>query len=179
MQIKQFSILILAFSILLLLFVMISNFLFQNFSVSIEIKEKKRGNLIVNDKTDSHWNISQKAYAEPNVETLGCFDYMGDSSNELTGNSPWSTIKSPIRPYLGNNEEEFPLHTLTDLNGDGLPDLLYINHIKKNVYQKGSYSYIRDCIMLNNGNGWDIAYRCKTERDNDGSLLYYGDCAKF
>lgn len=53
---------------------------------------------------------------------------------------------------------------LTDLNGDGLIDYLYVTH------QGDQF-----CLYLNTGTGWTPTFRCYIERTNP--IRFYGDCA--
>ncbi len=64
-------------------------------------------------------------------------------------------------------------HTFTDVNGDGLPDYLYLMD-----YSSPGPDIKQNCIMLNNGSGWEPEYRCRIFRpDNLTPWTYYGDCA--
>ena len=56
----------------------------------------------------------------------------------------------------------------TDINGDGLPDYVYVCHYPDSP----SYKML-DCVYLSNGQGWDLAYRCVAYRNG----TFYGDCA--
>ncbi len=66
-----------------------------------------------------------------------------------------------------------------DLNGDGLADYMY--H-KKSVASaspaicKTYYTQEESCVYLNNGHGWEKAFRCIAVCGTTG-VKFYGDCA--
>ena len=144
------------------------------------VKEETQTNDELEMEDKNIWSFVPTASADYYPPDNGCFDNMEKSSLKFNSESPWSTMQSPTRHYDSYaNYGEQPLRTITDLNGDSLPDLLYINHVRTNPTSSENWLYIRDCIMLNNGNGWDIVYRCKTTPEvHDGNKLrFYGDCA--
>ncbi len=53
---------------------------------------------------------------------------------------------------------------------------MYANHY---YTQSGSlyYNAMKDCVYLNNGAGWEKAYRCVAEYTGS-AMKYYGDCAQ-
>ena len=133
---------------------------------------------VLND--DNNWSFIPTAVAEWHPPDKGCFENIGNSSSEYKSDVNWSTMMSPIRQYNSQDERgEMPVRTITDLNGDGLPDLLYIDHSIIEINSDMRHYSIKDCVLLNNGNGWDLAYRCKTEYSGNGNTRYYGNCAKF
>ncbi|MGE3340616.1 MAG: hypothetical protein AB7J46_01555 [Candidatus Altimarinota bacterium] len=58
---------------------------------------------------------------------------------------------------------------LQDINGDGLPDMIY-SYDNKNY---AGLNYLHQYVMLNNGKGFDLVYSCYR---NNGT--YTGDCAQ-
>lgn len=87
-----------------------------------------------------------------------------------------------MNPQLGSENyysRYYYFNFQTDINGDGLPDYVYVYHYPDSP----SYYKMRDCVYLSNGQGWDLAYRCVVEpksisgRGHPYRLVYYGDCA--
>ena len=65
-----------------------------------------------------------------------------------------------------------------DINGDGLLDYIYFLKMYQGVTVNSNLE--GSCIILNNGNGWDIAYKCVALGpvvDDGYKPLFYGDCA--
>ncbi|MFH1564402.1 MAG: hypothetical protein ABIC82_00970 [bacterium] len=64
---------------------------------------------------------------------------------------------------------------MLDLNGDGLADYIW-----KEERVGNAITSTRTCVMLNNGHGWDIAYRCVelVFPDDIFGTRYFGDCAQ-
>lgn len=144
------------------------------------------------------------------IENPTCLDNYESwpSSSREKQNAKWSTdFLVPIT--IGQGAQD--IQQFMDINGDGLLDYLYVNNqyqIFGYEYHYGSYgssySHIlidgvetqdkkwrikNSCVYLNNGAGWDVAYRCvvstkhlRTEtvgRDQHHyrEPVFYGDCA--
>ena len=125
-----------------------------------------------------------------------CLDNYEQWPNSTTQNldAPWSTATFWLKPNSSSGSGSFKDRT-TDINGDGLPDQQYVYHT--DYYNSASknrcgnttigysvYNQKYSCVHLNNGRGWDIAYRCVTQVEcgdesdpNDDAIRYYGDCA--
>ncbi len=133
--------------------------------------------------------ISNQVSAQMADDHQGCFhDYtIWDSSYnydpdgkdwnfKFMTNNTQSNI--PSVGYVDLQPVNF-LQQFLDLNGDGLPDYIYSLHGKNQGPQGGAGEYvIRDCIALNTGSGFDIAYKCVYDLDANGTTRkYHGDCA--
>ena len=70
-----------------------------------------------------------------------------------------------------------PLHI--DLNGDGLQDLLFSKgHVSLHGQtQNFIWTGLEQYIILRRANGFELAYKCRQERDAQNKYWYYGDCA--
>ncbi len=118
-------------------------------------------------------------FIEPNclqdITTLPKSRYKKDSD--------WDISKLPVPTNSSSSEKQ---HNFLDLNGDGLLDVLYYkaktggtpNYIKsQDDSSTGNYYWAYDtCVMLNNGAGWDVVYRCSVY-DSSYKVWFYGDCA--
>ncbi|MCF7831093.1 hypothetical protein K9M41_03830 [Candidatus Gracilibacteria bacterium] len=121
-----------------------------------------------------------------------CLDNYEDlpHSGEYTPNNDWSLKFFPFEfwnreanrrgvpiPYFDSPDprrEQF-----IDVNGDGFVDYFYTFH-KANVDGGGDIDSreIQECVYLNSGHGWDLAYRCYGIIDvEDNTGTFYGDCA--
>ncbi len=145
---------------------------------------------------------------QPNgVVNPNCLDNYENwpSSQHKKNNANWDLdFLIPTQPNLELNQ-------FMDVNGDGLLDYLYIlnsQSVSEYKYSSGmgSYSYTRyfvdgveiqdqkwhsqqACVYLNNGSGWDLAYRCMMKNElirsewvgntayTDYEPMFYGDCA--
>ena len=124
-------------------------------------------------------------------------------SMKFNKNAPWASVYLFVEDNYtytqkksGNNwnsskdrRSKVPAEKFIDLNGDGLLDYIYYDHqvihygypINSDGYS--NYMKIRDCVLLNNGQGFNIAYRCITDAEWESSgsrtadVYYYGDCA--
>lgn len=56
-----------------------------------------------------------------------------------------------------------------DINGDGILDFIYVNNSNPT---QAHYA----CVLLGNGNGLDVSYRCQGTYAS-GQWTFYGDCA--
>jgi len=129
-----------------------------------------------------------------------CLDNYEDwaHSNEYTGENNWSLGFLPfeywhvqqmeggaVRPSFDSphpRREQF-----IDFNGDGLLDYFYAfrkGNVKYRPTNQGvyvldtDYREIQECVLLNNGHGWDLVYKCYGNinlENNSGE--FYGDCA--
>ena len=103
-------------------------------------------------------------------------------------NVPYSTLSFfPHRIFdFSRNIGEMPTRTFTDLNGDGLPDFMYVNHGFSGS-GNGSRDIVLSVVMLNTGSGWTPVYQCTASgaysyTDYLGATKsfpasYSGDCA--
>ena len=125
-------------------------------------------------------------------------------SMKFNKNAPWSSVFLFVEDnytyaermkynQLSLDSKSKPLDAkFIDLNGDGLLDYLYYNHqIVDYQYlindidnvRNSKYMSMKDCILLNNGQGFDVAYRCVTDTEWESSgneavdVYYHGDCA--
>lgn len=114
------------------------------------------------------------------VDNPSCLDgYLSwPTSNTFKNDAPWSTHLM----YGGVGSQQGDAHkinTFLDVNGDGLNDYIYSKKYLVNVRVNGVYTRYNtggSCVLLNNGSGWDIAYKCMAKHSSTG-FIYYGDCA--
>jgi len=118
-------------------------------------------------------------FSNNNMKNPECLDNYESwkSSKRFKADAPWSTAF--MEGHFHNTTVQISGHWTSyrdkyyfnnfdrDLNGDGLPDYVYVYHAPSN-----DFIYTRDCVYLSNGRGWDLAYRCVTD-----SGKFYGDCA--
>lgn len=129
--------------------------------------ESQSGNLILPDIA--------MAQVQSGVANPICYDnYQSwNSSTTYKTDADWSIwFTSSAFPTSGfskitNNFER-------DINGDGLPDYMYSYHYYNST---GSWNLMNDCVFLSNGHGWDLAYRCVTNKSGSNPVTYYGNCA--
>lgn len=113
----------------------------------------------------------------PNPDCLDNFQSWQQSAN-CKDDAPWN-----LNLFISDNYHQPFLGNLIDLNGDGLLDYIYMEK-KRVVYtypEYLSYNQESSCVLLNNGNGWDIEYRCFVgQKEINGTRVpyYYGDCAQ-
>lgn len=62
---------------------------------------------------------------------------------------------------------------IQDINGDGLNDMVYSYSFNGHSAYEGAINVSNQYIMLNNGRGYDLVYKC-----NRNGNQYTGDCAK-
>ncbi len=100
--------------------------------------------------------------------------------------SDWNISMFPSTKKIpgGCHKENF-----LDLNGDGLVDYFYRYRYESSyIYLDGDVSVAggiteNTCVLLNNGHGWDVAYKCVVgqesidNKSNNYRLVYFGDCA--
>ncbi|KKP40094.1 MAG: hypothetical protein UR28_C0003G0088 [Candidatus Peregrinibacteria bacterium GW2011_GWF2_33_10] len=124
-------------------------------------------------------NEEALAQASTNIPNPTCLDNYNTwkTSTTFKNNAPWSTALFSYNPVSAQSTSSFsPYYTdfNIDLNGDGLPDYIYVYH----QLSQPNYIGMNDCVMLNNGTGWTVAYKCVSSYDTATSLTkYYGDCA--
>lgn len=101
-------------------------------------------------------------------------------SNDYLANADWNLDFIPRIQYFSTaNDTTYTNEQFVDLNGDGLSDYIY----KYRRYWPNAYAndFTEDatCVYLNNGAGFDKAYRCYAYVVTEGSPSqdYYGDCA--
>lgn len=108
-------------------------------------------------------------YTASGTDVPGCLDNYNTLPSSTTFNysAPWSTVNF----YNGSNSTagyQEKINNFVDINGDGLNDYFY-----RYSYVYSSKRREEACVLLNNGSGWDVAYRCLTINGT-----YYGDCAQ-
>jgi hypothetical protein len=134
-------------------------------------------------------------FFERNIPNPTCLDNVMDlpHSGTYNPNNPWNPSFMPMEQQLTSPEEwpnnpannpEKRREQFIDLNGDGLLDYLYVFH---EYSRNGAHQIHRrknqECVYLNNGQGWDLAYRCKADvvipfdPEQEITQDYYGDCA--
>ena len=94
------------------------------------------------------------------------------SSNELKEDD--TMYQSLYTLYFSYSNNQNNTQSLTDINGDGLIDILF--------YYYSSISDNVGLVLINNGNlGFDLVYKCYYDDYGNSSSpatrLYYGDCA--
>jgi hypothetical protein len=93
------------------------------------------------------------------------------NSNNLKIDAPWSTLSIVSNPAFNNASPR--TSQFLDVNGDGLVDFIHSEY-----FEAYNQLYVNECLLLNNGQGWSPAYRCKTETEASGLFRFYGDCAQ-
>lgn len=88
-------------------------------------------------------------------------DYLEWPSSGIYKESEWA-MEDMYNP--GNQA----VTNFTDINGDGLADY---------TWYLSSWDHRNTCVQLNNGRGWDLAYKCYAQLTNN-VWKFYGDCAK-
>ena len=106
--------------------------------------------------------------------------HMSCGTEIVYGNLPTSQTYNSDTPY---NLSAFAsgVH-FQDMNGDNLPDYIYISH---NVtgFENALNSTYKGCVLLNNGNGWTRVHVCQADTNQNletGEFTrheYRGDCA--
>jgi len=108
-----------------------------------------------------------------NVPNPTCVDNYEDwpNSTEYNANASWNLGVVPGEENINPN---YHIKQFIDVNGDSLPDVLYSN--KRGTTNPTNFNKGHECLLINNGNGWDTVYRCVTMILDD-QIHYYGDCA--
>ena len=163
----------------------ISKVLINNNSNNNFIKTAKANYIYeTNGVLNSHHSVNKDG--SYTYHWTGCFsDYHNwtKTSKKPDFNVPWSTLLFPqrlpsTRTQMGvarNFTIESPMRIMSDINGDGLLDFIYSNHY--NESNNSQEAQIRDCVMLNNGRGFEIVYRCVATKNSTAGMTFYGDCA--
>ena len=100
---------------------------------------------------------------------------------KLIYTTPVSNTFNPNMPYNLSFFRGSPTTQFQDINGDSLPDYLWVNNTVN-----GGTTLVQNyeaCVYLNNGSGWTKAYECYAITETTagtGNITraeYYGDCA--
>ncbi|MBN2086859.1 hypothetical protein JW758_00785 [Candidatus Peregrinibacteria bacterium] len=103
-------------------------------------------------------------------------------SNTFEEDAPWNLdfiARGEIIGSMDNNVTE----QFLDLNGDGLMDYIYDLRWYYKYSTQTEYTKDRTCVYLNNGNGFDVAYKCYADiyyvenGQPSNNKDFYGDCA--
>lgn len=142
--------------------------------------------------------LTNSAKADPvsygsNIPNPSCLDNRDQwpHSQQYNANADWNPAMFPFETLRLGPSEDLPYNSerrreqLIDLNGDGLLDYLFIfhGHYWRINNQGADRRHALECVYLNNGHGWDGAYRCQSEVDvshNNNEIIsqnYWGDCA--
>ena len=164
------------------------------------MREKKVEDISPSSENFPEASADYAEYAKNEIVNPNCLDnYTSLPRSTKFKDAPWSTFfieSTGGKTIRGGVNDRF-----IDLNGDGLLDYIYtIRSYKPICFNSSSrwvdcskensqfyYNTIKDCVYLNNGNGWDLVYRCVSDVSpkNDvpnGEIsgyvfYYYGDCA--
>ncbi|MBT4936674.1 hypothetical protein HON22_02040 [Candidatus Peregrinibacteria bacterium] len=100
-----------------------------------------------------------------------CF-WDGDFLDTVNFDQPWSTWYMPFVRQSFNSDDpgETPYRAFIDINGDSLVDFMY----KRQVTTSQGLTAKQDCVMLNTGSGWNIAFSCENSSSNVNA--YRGTC---
>lgn len=122
-----------------------------------------------------------------NTQNPTCLDNWENwpNSAQLNTNAQWSLVNFPMAPLgwwydadyegrVGYYNVDRVNNQFVDINGDGLQDYVYSY---REVNYQSRINFMEDCVMLNTGSGWDVAYQCRIAPDNNGNVHYWGDCA--
>lgn len=100
-----------------------------------------------------------------------------DHSNTFDSDAQWGIEFLPADWDDGSSTPNYLDEQFVDLNGDGLSDYIYryARWLTGATTRKDIYS----CVLLNNGSGFDEAYKCRAIIYLNGPQTqnYYGDCA--
>ena len=126
-----------------------------------------QANVFVSKDSDQNKFVSTaNATAPSGIGNPACTDNYLSWTNSTTfkTNTPWSTafVVAPTNTLTNGFER--------DINGDGLPDYVYVNHSANTASNNE-----QDCVYLSNGTGWTKAYQCVAVAGT--TPRYYGDCA--
>ncbi len=116
------------------------------------------------------------------AENPSCLDNWENWNHSLVRNenAAWSFKDFPTATS-SSLAEASKIQQFVDVNGDGLVDYVYAKRYPRMYYASNlaksvAFTYANECVVLNNGNGWETAYRCYT-KDTPNGVEYYGDCA--
>jgi hypothetical protein len=119
---------------------------------------------------DFHPLIANAGVWDDMVPSTRCgfknFQTTWKKSDFVKVDADWSTLDLMIQTSSSS-------HTyggFTDVNGDGLNDYIFIDDYSLNR---------QDCLLLNTGKGWKVAFRCILQRSSNPNTegFAYGDCA--
>ncbi len=126
------------------------------------------------------FSLQNSLQDKANPDCLDNYQSWPTSLTQKTG-SQWDITSFP-KPLDGHYSQL--MRPMVDINGDGLVD--YVHYMSKGVgyssrYGIPSYNNAQGCVMLNNGVGWDVVYKCVTALEvinGVKTVKYYGDCAQ-
>lgn len=133
------------------------------------------------DSEDEVGNLSPNLPNIPNATCLSNLSVWSGGSDTYNPNTPYNILFASGAPS-GNGISPAYLRNFQDVNGDNLPD--FINSTVTTIHNQDTYKLSNfGCVYLNNGNGWDKAFVCRsvtTTNIDTGEVieqLYQGDCA--
>ena len=145
------------------------------------------------EETDDGENMDQELFipfsANGQLNVLDCFNTEHlPYSTEFDPNNTWALPNVPFYQDTETRGRSTFISQFMDINGDSLPDYVYMNHFASRYGWVGTGNNkrvfypktIQDCVMLNTGTGWESAYSCNAAyRAYDGVVewRYQGDCA--
>lgn len=99
------------------------------------------------------------------------YDRWPQSSSLKTDDTTAQSLYILSRTMIEGEHHNTNPQSLTDINGDGLADILY--HYRS---YNDTFSFFYAAILLNQGGlNFDLTYKCVSDI---GRLIYYGDCAQ-
>lgn len=119
--------------------------------------------------------MSQTISFSQGVNNPTCLDnfFTWKTSGTYKNNAKWNVDFMPFINSGANMPGTMSRESFADLNGDGLPDYIYL---ERSPYLSGSGTIIGgSCVYLNNGSGFNLTYRCYV--DGNSPNQYHGDCA--
>jgi len=165
----------------LILGISIGLFLKDAFAGNVTAQQK--GSAILSTGTSQNGGTTLSTVAS-SIKNPRCLDnYQSwNTSTTYNPNNNWSTDLIDSQ-YLNPAYYTYPYHSITqDINGDGLPDYVYVSSYSSGGSMCGTQIYIpiSTCVGLNNGHGWTIVYKCVAVCDTTVTpnvLRFYGNCA--
>lgn len=142
--------------------------------------EQTVSNKAVQNKTDSQ-GLSAQEFADLELNgTSASYPHLNCVQEIIRTTEP-SDVYVADAPYSLQFHGSNQTSNFQDVNGDNLPDYVYaFNTIDGGSNLMQTYM---GCVYLNNGAGWDKAYRCYAVTHTNSSTgeitdaQYYGDCA--
>lgn len=145
--------------------------------------QEEKDNSKIQFETDVPLGEENNKLAELNqgLPSGSTIEHLSCSTKLDFGDLPTSENYNPNTPY---NLSSFSngIH-FQDVNGDNLPDYLYVNQNNVGIGDVLKSTY-KGCVMLNSGNGWTMTHICRAETDQNlvtGEFTaheYRGDCAE-
>ena len=125
--------------------------------------------LAIDAGQDTEVGQSELQYSSSGTDVPGCLDNFASfpTSTNFNYNAPWSTVNFNLGTS-GTEGSQLLTNQFVDINGDGLND-----HVYRKGYLSAGKRREESCVLLNNGSGWDIVYRCFATNGT-----FYGDCAQ-